>query len=95
MLVVRNIFSYRQGELIEIECFFSMPEKGIDTHFCSEICFERADGGVSVWYGHPQGIHSKRIEDREVIEYIRRKVEEHKEEKEKIMSELISVLSEI
>lgn len=95
MLVVKDIFSYKKGEIIEIECFFSMPEKGMDTHFCSEICIERTKEGIFVWYGYPHGNHSKRVEDREVIEYIRKKIVEYKIKKDEVISELIDTLSEI
>lgn len=96
MLVIKNIFNHEGSDVIEIECFFSMPSRKINPHFYNQICIKsESDGKTTLWFGYPNGKHSSIIEEKEIIDYIQLEMEKHIQKSNELLGKILNLLESI
>lgn len=85
MLIIEKTTTYRDGGTIGIECRMVISwtkvewlERAGDRPI--QLCLDRRIGQEpAIWFGYPGSEGSERIEDGTIIDYIIKKVAEHKE----------------
>lgn len=105
MLIIEKIDSYMDGGTIAIKCRMRIPGKEVpwlegkgSTQI--EICVDKRIGNKgrcepSLWFGYPGAAGSQRIEDEEIIDYITKKLAEHKERTTSMLDEFINIRENI
>ncbi len=101
MLVIEKTTTYRDGGTVGIECSMAIPWTKVEWleragNRTIELCLDRRIGQEpAIWFGYPDSEGSERIEDETIIDYIIKKVAQHKERQAYKLDQFIEIRENI
>jgi hypothetical protein len=101
MLIIEKTTTYRDGGTVGIECRMVIPWTKVEwlegtENRTIQLCVDRRFGQEpAIWFGYPGSEGSERIEDETIIDYIIKKVAQHKERQAYKLDQFIEIRENI